>query len=286
MNASRREFISLGFKSVFIIGLGNTLESFTADHFNFPQKNEISLRFAIASDGHYGQPQTEYEIYHDEIIGWINTEKEQRGLDFAFINGDMFHNDVAFLEEVKKKWDGLKMPYYVSHGNHDNTDPENWQRVWNMKEDFVFENNDIGFLVLNTADEKGKYICPDLDFAKVQLQKMLPRKHLFVFMHITPVKWTPNGIDCSDLVDLFSNQPNLRAIFHGHDHQLDDVKLKNGKYYFFDSHIGGNWGTNYRGYRIVEVHDSGDIFTYQMNPIANTKVNTNDLSKSNSKATG
>src|SRR4029077_15099188 len=113
-----------------------------------------------------------------------------------FINGDLFHNDVAFLPDVKKKWDGLKMPYYVSHGNHDMTDPENWEKVWNMKEDFTFEKDDAGFIVLNTADEKGQFICPELNWAKEQLEKMQSKKHLFVFMHITPMTWTKNGIDC------------------------------------------------------------------------------------------
>ncbi len=276
MKTSRRSFLKLTFKSVFIIGLGNSLQSFSSDNFRLPHKNKIRLRFTIASDGHYGQPQTEYVSYHDDMVNWINAE-QQRGVDFTFINGDLFHNDVAFLPEIKKKLDGLKMPYYVSHGNHDNTDPENWEKIWNMKEDFAFEKDDIGFIVLNTADEKGKYICPDLVFAKEQLEKMKSKKHLFVFMHITPVMWTKNGVDCPELVGMFSKQNNLRAVFHGHDHDLDDVKIKNEKYYFFDSHIGGNWGTEYRGYRIVEITNDEKIITYQMNPEKQIKVNTNSI---------
>jgi len=213
MNTSRRSFFELTFKSVFIIGLGNSLQSFTSDSFRLPHKNKIRLRFAIASDGHYGQPETEYVSYHNDMVNWINTEQQKRGVDFAFINGDLIHNDVAFLPEVKKKLDGLKMPYYVSHGNHDNTNPENWEKVWNMKEDFTFEKNDTGFIVFNTADEKGKYICPDLSFAKEQLEKMESKKHLFVFMHITPMKWTKNGIDCAELVDMFSKQKTFALFF-------------------------------------------------------------------------
>jgi len=34
----------------------------------------------------------------------------------------------------------------------------------------------------------------------------------------------------------------------------------------FDSHIGGNWGTNYRGYRIVELQKENKLLTYIMNP--------------------
>jgi hypothetical protein len=41
----------------------------------------------------------------------------------------------------------------------------------------------------------------------------------------------------------------------------------NGKIpYLFDSHIGGNWGTAYKGFRVVELMDDGSLVTYMMNP--------------------
>ena len=41
----------------------------------------------------------------------------------------------------------------------------------------------------------------------------------------------------------------------------------NGKIpYLFDSHIGGNWGTAYKGFRVVELMDDGSLITYMMNP--------------------
>jgi 3',5'-cyclic-AMP phosphodiesterase len=58
---------------------------------------------------------------------------------------------------------------------------------------------------------------------------------------------------------------------------MDDVKINNGKHYFFDSHIASNWGTEYRGYRIVELTESGEVIIYQMNPATQTKVNTNSI---------
>ncbi len=42
----------------------------------------------------------------------------------------------------------------------------------------------------------GKYICPDLEYTPWELHKYVSKKHTFVFMHITPFKWTDNGIDC------------------------------------------------------------------------------------------
>jgi hypothetical protein len=96
-------------------------------------------------------------------------------------------------------------------------------------------------------------------------------------MHITPFKWTQHGISCPELVELFNKQTNLKAVFHGHDHDQDGAKENSGKHYFFDSHIAGNWGTQYRGYRIVEILKTGKILTYQMNPSSSQKVNSNNL---------
>ena len=239
MPVSRRKFLKLTLKSAVLIGAANSLQSFTGNSFILPSKNKIRLRFAIASDGHYGQPDTDYEKYHDEMVEWINEEKKERGVDFTMINGDLFHNEIEFLPKVKSKWDQLKMPYYVSHGNHDETDETNWQQTWNMPWHYAFEKNDAAFIVLNSADTKGNYVCPDLNWSNEQLIKYQHKKQLFVFMHITPFKWTKGGLPCPELVELFNKQPNLKAVFHGHDHDIDDVKENNGKYYFFDSHIAG-----------------------------------------------
>lgn len=277
MPVSRREFIELSFKTAVVISGANSLQSFSADNFILPAKDKIKLRFAIASDGHYGQPGTDYKSMHEQMLNWLNAENKERGLDFTMINGDVFHNEVGFQEEVKSLWQKLAMPFYVSHGNHDNCTESVWQNSWGKPWHYTFEQHDAGFIVLNTADEKGTYICPDLNFAKEALQKFENKKQLFVFMHITGLTWTKNGIDCAELIEYFNKQQNLKAVFHGHDHDQDAMKEHNGKYYFFDAHIAGNWGTDYRGYRIVEVLKSGEVITYQMNPSTHAQVNNNTI---------
>ncbi|HNP23282.1 MAG TPA: metallophosphoesterase [Panacibacter sp.] len=277
MSVSRRTFIELSFKTAAVISVANGLSSFSAESFTLPVKESIKLRFAIASDGHYGQQGTAYKSMHEEMLKWLNAESKGRGLDFTMINGDIFHNDLVFQEEVKTLWQRLAMPFYVSHGNHDNCTEAVWINSWNSPWHYTFEHNDTGFIVLNTADEKGTYICPDMAFAKQALQKMKDKQQLFVFMHITPLTWTKNGIDCAELVEYFTGQQNLKAVFHGHDHDQDAMKEQHGKFYFFDAHIAGNWGTDYRGYRIVEVLKSGEVITYQMNPLNGIQVNNNRI---------
>jgi hypothetical protein len=278
MSVSRRKFLKLTLNSAFIITAGNTLQPLNKILFNHFPTDTLSCRFAIASDGHYGQPDTQYEMLHEQMIEWINAEKSNRGIDFTVINGDLFHNDSSYLNEVKSKWDQLKMPYYVSHGNHDQTNEIHWKNVWNMPWHFSFDHKQTGIIVLNTADHKGTYICPDVEWTRTQLQRYASKKQLFVFMHITPFKWTKGGIPCPAITDLFDHQKNLKAVFHGHDHDQDDLKINNRKYYFFDSHIAGNWGTAYNGYRIVEVFKNGQILTYQMNPAIKERVNNREIS--------
>jgi hypothetical protein len=270
---TRRRFIGQTIRAAMLISAGNVLQSFAPGTFGLPDRKKVKLRFALASDGHYGQPKTDFGATHSSMIKWLNQERKSRGLDFTVVNGDLFHDDPAFFPQVKKVWDGLDMPWYATHGNHDKVTEEMWKETFSYGWHHTFDMKDCGFIILNTADETGKYICPDLGFAPAALRKYADLKHTFVFMHITPFKWTENGIDCPELIPMFDAQSNLRAIFHGHDHDQDGVKENNGKRYFFDSHVGGSWGTPYYGYRIVEVLKNGDIFTYQMNGTASKQVN-------------
>lgn len=277
MAITRRNFLKLSAGSIAWLGTAGVLQSFAADA--LPSKDKVKLRFAVASDGHYGQANTPFDATHDQMVQWLNAEKSGRGIDFSFINGDLFHDDPKLLDIVKKKWDGLHMPVYFSHGNHDHVTEEVWQKTFGYPWHHSFEKNGVSFITLNTANIAGEYICPDLNWARAQLQAASSAKELFVFMHITPKKWTGGGIECPELVELFTKQKNLKGVFHGHDHDQDGMKKEGGKLYFFDSHIGGNWGTDYRGYRIVEVLKNGEVLFYQMNPVAKKKVNEFKLDK-------
>ncbi|TDH28671.1 hypothetical protein EXU57_00920 [Segetibacter sp. 3557_3] len=276
MHYHRRRFLKQAITGAVCISTGNTLKVL-GNNFTLPPANKLKLRVAIGSDGHYGEPKTAYEQRHTEMIRLFNAEKADRGVDFAFINGDLFHNDVAFFQPMKKHWDTLTMPYFVSHGNHDMVDEETWTKTFNHGWHYGFENKDIGFVVLNTADVTGKYVSPDVEKTRQLLQQYAKYGQLFVFMHITPIKWTTHAIECPEIVEMFNKQFNLKAVFHGHDHDQDSVKENAGKCYFFDSHISGSWGTDYYGYRILEVMENGEILTYQMNPGAKAQVNSRKL---------
>ncbi len=228
----------------------------------------------VASDGHYGQPGTQYEKFHRDLVGWANREKSEKGLDFVVINGDLIHDKPALMPEFKQAISGLQAPFYVSRGNHDRVSKAFWKEVWGYDTNHSFERGDYGFIVADTSNEKGEYLCPDNVWLAEELKKFSAKKGVFVFMHITPAKWTENGVDCPETRTLFGETANLKAIFHGHDHDQDGAKRQNGKPYFFDGHFGGSWGTNYKGYRIVEIYPDDTWKCYQFNATGEPELST------------
>ncbi|SDJ74660.1 Tat (twin-arginine translocation) pathway signal sequence [Catalinimonas alkaloidigena] len=235
------------------------------------------LRFAVASDGHFGQPDTPFEETHAQMVDWLNREAGERGLDFVFFNGDLIHDDPQMLPRVKTHFDRLQVPYYVSKGNHDQVTDAVWRRQWGYGENHDFALNDIGFVVGKTSNLAGDYLCADTAWLAEALQRHRKRSHVFVFLHIPQRTWAKASIDCPDVMRLLEQTPNLAAVFHGHDHSTDDVKVSAGKSFCFDGHIGGSWGVAYHGYRIVEVQADGSVHSFQFNPAAQPVVNTNRL---------
>lgn len=237
-----------------------------------PAKN--ILRVIVASDGHYGQPNTDFQGYHDDLIGWINREKLQKGVDFTIFNGDMIHDDPTLYYDLKTTLSKLHVPYYVTRGNHDKVAVDVWKSTWGYSTNHSFVKGEFAFILGDTSNEKGEYICPDPIWMKKEIEKYADKKGIFVFLHITPVKWTTHSIVCKEITDLFENTPNVKAIFHGHDHDQDGGKMLGKKPYFFDGHFGGSWGTTYKGYRVIEIFEDNTWTTYQYNPTAAPILNS------------
>lgn len=268
MSSSRRSFL----KNTFVASLGAT---FSAPVFsmNGPESysnKKVKLRFALASDGHYGQPGTDYVQSHTNIIKWLNKEHAVRPLDFVIFNGDIVHDNPELLQEVRTKYfNKLACPHYATMGNHDHADSVLWKSVFGHDYNHAFENNGSAFILANTSDTKGTYLCPDIEFIKSSLEKYRNNKIVFIVLHIPPHKWLPENTfyaECPELIKLFSEYSNIKAVFHGHDHNQDGVFYTgNDLPHFFDAHYGGNWGTEYRGYRVVEVNEDNNIHTFQVN---------------------
>ena len=261
---SRRHFVkNISFASAFFMGGGfQSLSSQDVDAL----KDQVKMRFAVASDSHYGQPNTPYESMMDTIIDKINLFHGSNPLDFCVMNGDIVHDEKSFLAQAKQKIDGLKVPYFVTRGNHDKCSSDYWEQVWNMplNHQKVVKNSLV--LLGDTSNEQGTYVSPDLAWLEAQLEANKKRKNIFLFLHIPQAKWTKNGIETPAFFELIKKYPNIRAVFHGHEHDQDGVQMIGKLPFLFDSHIGGSWGTPHKGFRVVELLNSGTVITYLMDP--------------------
>lgn len=263
---NRKEFLQYASSIAIVLANGNILN---AGELNIGawEKRKIKLRFVIASDGHYGQKDTEYKKYFDTLVTRINEEHAANPFAFCMINGDIIHDDKTHFTAAKKALDNLLLKYYVSQGNHDHATPEEWEKIWGMPVNLDFTVKKNSFLIATTSNEKGEFLCPDIKWMEAKLEQYRQQENVFIFIHINPAKQTKFGVDCPQLLELFAKHKNVRAVFNGHDHDEEGIKVKQDIPYIFDAHFGGNWGTAYRGFRVVEVMKDNSVATYIMNPV-------------------
>jgi predicted phosphodiesterase len=264
MQQTRRHFIkriSLG--TAFL--LTGCFESLSAKAV-LAMLSNVVFRFVVASDGHYGQADTDFEGFFARLTAQINVFHQQRPLDACIINGDIIHDETSLLNASKQKLDALKMPYFVTQGNHDHATPEYWQNVWQVPLNYEAKFKQNTLLMMTTSNEKGEYLSPDLNWLDTVLAAHKKQSNVFLFLHIPQYKWTKYAIDTPGFFEVVNKHKNVRAAFHGHEHDEDGIKVKDGIPYVFDAHFGGNWGTAYRGFRVVEVMKDNSIITYMMNP--------------------
>jgi Icc protein len=187
-----------------------------------------------------------------------------------------FHDDPKYLPAVKRAFHRLTMPYFVTRGNHDQVDGTVWQQTWGYPLNHSFVRGEYAFVLLDTSDGKGGFLCPDREVLRAELARYADKKGIHVFMHISPVPGSAFGTTCPEVLDLLDKAPNVKAIYHGHDHEADGRKMAGSKPYFWDAHFGGSWGTAYKGYRITEINADGYWKTYQYNPTATPVLNAYD----------
>lgn len=258
---NRKKFLQLASSVTVLLANGKITRASTL----IGDRSKLAFRFAVASDGHFGEPNTDYNAHFGNIVSVINSDHAKRPFKFAVVNGDIVHDDKSHYPAAKKALDGLQCKYYVTQGNHDHVTPDEWNSIWGMPVNLDFTYNKCAFILATTSNEKGEYLCPDVKWMTDKLNEH-KNNEVFVFIHINPGALTKNAVDCPELFQLLAKHKNVRAVFNGHDHDQDDVKMKNNIPFVFDAHFGGSWGTAYRGYRVVEVMKDGSVVTYIMNP--------------------
>lgn len=228
--------------------------------------DEVEFRFTVASDGHYGQSDTPFEDYFSTIVEKINRYHELLPSEFVVYNGDIIHDEPRFIKPAFEALSKTNLPFFVTKGNHDMVTPEIWEQTWGYPQNHYVEFGSRTILLGTTSNVKGDYLRPDLDWLKKQLDTHKNKNEVYIFLHITPNKWTTHGIDCPEFHELLTSYINITAVFNGHDHQEDGIKIEGDIPFMFDGHFGGSWGTEYRGFRVVEKLSNGTLRSYLMDP--------------------
>jgi 3',5'-cyclic-AMP phosphodiesterase len=260
----RRKFLKQGSATLLVLGSGKIIR--LSDSYEEWMSKKPVLRFVVASDGHYGQKDTAYEKFFSDLTEKINLLHAEKPFEFCVINGDIIHDDKKHFPAAKAALDKLNVKYYVSQGNHDHCTADQWQQIWNMPVNIDFTIKKSTILVGTTSNAVGQYLPPDLNWFAEKLEEHKKQRNVFIFIHINPVKQTKHAVDSPEFLQLLSAYKNVKAVFNGHDHDMDDIKMKDGVPFIFDSHFGGNWGTDYRGFRIVELRKDNSLLTYILNP--------------------
>lgn len=249
----------------------------TFDYLGDYESSPVVLRFITASDGHYGEKGTSYVTNFENIVAWLNAEKAARRLDYVFFIGDNEHQIPSSLGTVKGYYDQLLAPYRVVNGNHDRATSDQWLSTWGYSENADFEDGDYAFVLANTSNMTGAYLCADTTWLSGRLDHYASKRYVFVFMHVTPKNWTAGGVDCPAVRAAIGAHPNVLAVFQGHDHETDGTNFSDNTSYAWDGRFGGSFGVKYEGYRVVEVHQDGSVYTYQYKPATSAIVNSNRL---------
>ena len=235
-----------------------------------------AFRFVIASDGHFGEPGSDFNAYFENLVVWLQEEKVRNGLDCWFFNGPITHDNPGLSPVVHKRLQAVDTPLYAFRGNHDLIFENEWQDNFGTEEFFELDIEEILFLSCPTFDKMGNYQCPDYRWLKEKLQKGKRFRYIFLFLHICLGGWTKEGMHCPEIISLLE-EFNITAVFHGHDH-LEDGLIKKGELrYYFSGSIGSKWGLDYKGYRVVEIAKDHSVFTYQYDPVKKKMVNSDHI---------
>lgn len=264
---------------------------------DLPVNRKLKMRFAVASDLHYGQANTPFVQMAEEMVGWMNKEKQGKGLDLLFINGDLTHDNPQLLLELRdKQLSKLEVPYYCTKGNHDYLDPkeksptESWKKIWGYDANHTVTHKKFAFVLADTSApaKSNIYRAASREWLKAEFEKYAKAPAIFSLIHIQQRKhkvcgWPQHGVNDVNQVEegeavmsLLETTPNVRGVFHGHNHDQTSMWISGDRRYFFDSHVGGSWGAA-KGYRIVEIDESNRMVTYQVNAEAGKELNRNDL---------
>ncbi len=231
--------------------------------------NTVLFRFALASDVHFGEAETDYINHINAVKSGFTAFQKNNPCSFFVLNGDIIHNDPKFLEPAYEAVKGLHEKLYVTQGNHDRVSDAVWKATWGHDLDFDVSYGEYGFIFGTTSDSVGTLSCPNLVKLKTMLDKHKQKRHVFIFWHIHP----HGSMQCTGVKELLAEYPNVCAVFNGHDHNDESIHTVANIPYMFNGRVAGSWGSFDRNFRVVEI-TKNTVVTYLMTPHSKKKQTT------------
>lgn len=263
---NRKQFLyAVGATSIFLAcGKGKGIDILP------DEEEDVLFRFAIASDLHYGETNTDYAMHTRNFVSSFKDFHKTNPCAFLVLNGDIIHDDPSFLPEAYGALKDVHEKLYVTQGNHDRISDNVWLDTWKQAVNSDFTMDDMAFVFGTTSDVFGALKCPDLDFLRASLEKYKNKKHVFIFWHIHP--HSPSMGCTENVKKVLKDYTNVRAVFNGHDHNEESIRNIEKIPYMFDGRLGGSWGSFDRNFRIIEITKS-EIITYLMTPSTRKMLN-------------
>lgn len=277
------------------------LNRYIGSPFKFPSKTNsetLLFRFASVSDTHFGLNDHRYPIdglYQNRmqlVIDNLIREKKNRGLDFFIGNGDIVHSESTdfgspnemLIEVLDNYFDNVGVPYYITAGNHDRINDNDWIDIVGEHRHTSFEFGDFGFIVADSSDTSGsRQICLNDTFIENKLNEFSDKKGVFFFSHIPRFRSdfhpeeNAKSPQCEHIMELIGETDNVILMSSGHFHEWDNIVTNTGidVPLFFNGHVS-NYGVNYYGYRIFEVYED-KVITKQFDMTNQIVVNEHTI---------
>lgn len=229
----------------------------------------MTVRFAVVTDGHWGDPpegtSKTYQELHDDMLSRISTIHNNTPLDFVAHNGDIVHDDETLHQDVIDNFFS-ELPsgidYEVAPGNHDWANDPEWNSYYGHDKQHTFEVGNCGFIITDTGDaDVGTGTCADANWLETQIDGFADKDEIFVFNHIAPFTDTDiAGLDCPDVRTQLARD-EVTATFLGHNHEKNIVEDNSGGTYAYCCRFGGYdpnatpYSIEKLGLRVVEVSE-------------------------------
>ncbi len=179
------------------------------------------FRFALLTDLHISNKKPQNE---EDLKNAVKDLNSQHNIDFALVAGD--DTDLGDLESfkiAKKILNKLKIPYYISIGNHDTnygeTGSANFTSIFG-DDKFSFVHHGFRFIGFPTSPlkrgEKAHITEADFQFIKHELKKTGKKESIFLMTHYPMLKGdVDNWKDLHKILKKY----NVNAILGGHYHR-------------------------------------------------------------------